>query len=277
VRATLPDGTVDRIEGFATEGEAGRWITNESVAWLHARRRSAYSNKYAIIQYLKDISEDGLFKLIIMTHNFDFFRTIEGRFVGYQNCLMASKNDQGISLAQATGIRNVFANDWKDHFFDDSRKKIASICFLRNLVEMTTGEKDPHFATLTSMLHWKPDSAKITVGDLDNIYNAICKTKGASPDPKKLVHVLITEEADACLAVAPGLNLENKIVLAVATRLAAERFMIDKIKDDKFVAGITANQTQALIGKFKEKFPTEEDAIKILDRVALIPLSFSAR
>jgi hypothetical protein len=29
VRATLPDGTVDRIEGFATEGEAGRWIKNE--------------------------------------------------------------------------------------------------------------------------------------------------------------------------------------------------------------------------------------------------------
>ena len=38
VRATLPDGTVDRIEGFATEGEAVRWIKNESIVWLHARR-----------------------------------------------------------------------------------------------------------------------------------------------------------------------------------------------------------------------------------------------
>ena len=37
VRATLTDGTVDRIEGFATEGEAGRWIKNESAAWLHTR------------------------------------------------------------------------------------------------------------------------------------------------------------------------------------------------------------------------------------------------
>ena len=26
VRATLLDGTIDRIEGFATEGEAGCWI-----------------------------------------------------------------------------------------------------------------------------------------------------------------------------------------------------------------------------------------------------------
>jgi hypothetical protein len=35
VRATLPDGTVDRIEGFATESEAGQWIKNESVVWLN--------------------------------------------------------------------------------------------------------------------------------------------------------------------------------------------------------------------------------------------------
>jgi hypothetical protein len=38
VRATLTDGTVDRIEGFATEGEAGRWIKNESLIWLSEKR-----------------------------------------------------------------------------------------------------------------------------------------------------------------------------------------------------------------------------------------------
>jgi hypothetical protein len=37
VRATLTDGTVDRIEGFATEGEAGRWIKNESSVWHYER------------------------------------------------------------------------------------------------------------------------------------------------------------------------------------------------------------------------------------------------
>jgi hypothetical protein len=37
--ATLTDGTVERIEGFATEGDAGRWIRNESVVWL--RRQHA--------------------------------------------------------------------------------------------------------------------------------------------------------------------------------------------------------------------------------------------
>src|SRR5208282_4510140 len=40
VRATLPDGTVDRIEGFATEAEAGRWIKNQSSIWVHEKRET---------------------------------------------------------------------------------------------------------------------------------------------------------------------------------------------------------------------------------------------
>ena len=36
---TLLDGRIDRIEGFATEGEAGRWIKTEATVWLHNRSR----------------------------------------------------------------------------------------------------------------------------------------------------------------------------------------------------------------------------------------------
>jgi hypothetical protein len=229
-----------------------------------------YQNKYAIIQYLKDMSEDGHLKMIVMTHNFDFFRTVQGRFVGYGNCLMASKNDAGVTLAQAAGIQNIFANDWKPAFFSDSKKKIASICFLRNLVEMTTGETDPHFLTLTSMLHVKTDSSTINVSHLDAIYNALCKTAGASPNATMLVSDLITQEAASCLTAAAGLNLENKIVLAIAIRLAAERFVIAKIVNPAFVAAITSNQTQALIGEFKKRFPKEEASTKVLDQVAVM-------
>jgi IS1 family transposase len=40
VRATLPNTAPEQIYGFTTEKEAGRWIRNESIAWLYARRRS---------------------------------------------------------------------------------------------------------------------------------------------------------------------------------------------------------------------------------------------
>ncbi len=73
-----------------------------------------YKNKYAIIQYLMGISESPHFKQILLTNNFDFYRTVESRFVGYGNCLMTSKTSTGVALERAAGIKNVFLNDWKE-------------------------------------------------------------------------------------------------------------------------------------------------------------------
>ena len=81
---------------------------------------------------------------------------------------------------------------------------------------------------------------------------------------------LIEEEGGACLAAGNALGLEHKIVLAIAIRLAAEKFVVDKIKDPKFVAEITRNQTRELISKFKSKFPADDATIKVLDQVALM-------
>jgi len=228
-----------------------------------------YKNKYAIIEYLRDISEQPYFKQLILTHNFDFFRTICGRFVGYPNCLMASKSDTEVQLNQATGINNPFVKDWKPNFCKDPKKKIASIPFLRNMVEFTRGEKDPDFIRLTSLLHWKADSAGVTQGDLDGIFNSMFNRNEKSAKPGKKVMEVIEECADECLNAGEGINFENKIVLSIAIRITAEKFMIGKIKDDKFVAGVTANQTSELFNKYKQKFG-ENDASKTLARVLLM-------
>ena len=229
-----------------------------------------YKNKYAIIQYLLDIAERPNFKLIILTHNFDFFRTVNSRFVKYSGCLMAEKNGAGISLKQASGVKNVFINDWKLRFFTDAKKKIACIPFIRNLIEYTRGETDPAFLRLTSLLHWKADSATITVGDLDAIYNMTFGTKDSSADATKLVTDLITEQAGVCVLAGDGINFENKIVLSVAIRLCAEKFMVTNIADTVFVNSITANQSQALLTEFAKRFSSEADNIQVLQRVVLM-------
>jgi hypothetical protein len=38
VRATLPNSAPEQVRSFDTEGEAARWIKNESKVWLHSRR-----------------------------------------------------------------------------------------------------------------------------------------------------------------------------------------------------------------------------------------------
>lgn len=231
-----------------------------------------YQNKYAIIQYLIDIDEDRrLFKQIIMTHNFDFFRTINSRrLVCYPHCLMAVKGGGGVTLEQATGIRDVFSKDWKGAFKTNLRKKVACISFLRNLIQLTKGESDPAFAKLTSLLHWKADSASITVADLDTIYNNMFGETSASSNGTKPMIDIIKDEANLCMTASVGINLENKIVLAIGIRIGAEQFMVKKINDPAFVAGITSNQTQELLKQFKKLFSGDTKSIGVLGRVALM-------
>lgn len=229
-----------------------------------------YKNKYAIIQYLKDIAEDSNFKQIILTHNFDFFRTINSRFVKYSHCLMASKNNDHISLEQAIGIKNIFVNDWKPNFFQDTRKRIASIPFIRNIIEFTKGSDDPEYTKLTSLLHWKSESESITKGDLDAIYNSMFSTSEESSDKYKSMIDVIHEEANNCLSGCEGFNFENKIVLSIAIRIAAEKYMVQKINDPSFVDSIDSNQTPRLLAKFKELFVQEAKQIEVFQRVILM-------
>jgi hypothetical protein len=230
-----------------------------------------YKNKYAIIQYLDDIAQEAPFCQIILTHNFDFYRTLESRFVSYSHCLVAFKADGKLSLEQATGIKNVFVNDWKAAFFTDPRKRIASIPFIRNLIEYTSGEDDPDYGRLTSLLHWRPDTQTLTQEYLDTVYWTVFgKNDKQWKDKKSVVVDDIETEATKCLTAGSGFNFENKIVLAIAIRLTAERYMASRINDAKFLGGIKGNQTQKLLSRFKKDFPKEEVTIRTLSRVVLM-------
>jgi hypothetical protein len=183
---------------------------------------------------------------------------------------MASRGNDGISLVRAAGIKNVFVNDWKPKFFSDPKKRIASIPFIRNIIEYTKGEDDSGYKTLTSLLHWKEDSQTISERDLDSIYNSVFGTSGSSADPGHRVVDTIHQAANDCLTATDGVNFENKIVLAIAIRIAAEKFMAERIGDSEFVNSITANQTQALLARFRSQFSNEQDAIRVIQRVALM-------
>ena len=183
---------------------------------------------------------------------------------------MALKSTNGISLEQATGIRNVFARDFKPNFFSDPKKRIASIPFIRNLIEYTKEKNDPDYIKLTSLLHWKSDSAGITQGELCGIYNTTFGGTGTSNDDTSSVMEIIFQEADECLSARDGINFENKIVLSIAIRIAAEKFMVERIDDATFVSGIDSNQTFKLVEKFKELFSGDIDQIKTIQRVILM-------
>jgi len=228
-----------------------------------------YRNKYAIIQYLKDISKEDFFYQIILTHNFDFFRTLESRKIAtYNNCLFSYKTDTEIKLVKAEGIKNPFINDWKNDL-SNPKKLIASISFVRNIIEYVDGEANPDYLKLTSVLHWKADTENIFVSDLQSVFTTTIRniTFPSMTLTDKVVD-LIFNEADKCLIAPDGINLENKIVLSIAIRLKAEAFMISNIADKRPIDG---SQTGKLFGRFKKEFKGVRDTeITLLDEVCLI-------
>jgi hypothetical protein len=230
-----------------------------------------YKNKYAIIQYLYEITRYTNFRQLILTHNFDFYRTIHSRrLVEYPDCYMASKTTAGLSLRKADGFKNVFVNDWKPKFFKDPKKRIASIPFLRNLVEFSRGDSEPEYVKLTSLLHLKADTQTITEGDLDAIYARVCGTAGTAPNPTALVIDSIFAEAQNCLGAPQGANFENKIVLSIAIRLLAEKYKQKESSDQPFVDVIKSSQTSTLLDRFAKDFPGKTAQIKTVEKVLLM-------
>ncbi|MCW0459226.1 hypothetical protein NB717_000294 [Xanthomonas sacchari] len=228
-----------------------------------------YKNKYAIIEYLRDIADNSDFRQLLLTHNFDFFRTVASRYVNRKRLLMATRSNEGVKLESAYGVNNVFAH-WKTSFFDDATKKIACIPFIRNIIEYTQNIQDAKYLRLTSMLHVKADSEEITVAELDEIFRQVFGQQGASQNPNATVFQLIIETAEECLNAPQGVNFENKIVLSIAIRLLAEKFMVSKINDPTFVAGINSNQTNELYKRYREHPQMEAASNDVLRQVMLM-------
>lgn len=232
-----------------------------------------YKNKYAIIQYLKEMADHTDFKLVLLTHNFDFFRTLVSRgVVGYDRCFMAQKGETKIVLNQAEHVNNPFIRGFKKNFFTDGMQRAASIPFVRNILEYTKGDNNEDYITLTSLLHWKPDSISITNADLDKIFSETFHgqngiTWGAHAEP---VVDLLLQQADLALVADEGVNFANKIVLSIATRILAEQYMVAELQDPGFTDAIPANQTQALYQAFKARNLGTAETRETLDGVVLM-------
>ena len=191
-----------------------------------------YKNKHAIIQCLKDLNKHEFFAQIVLTHNFDFFRSIESSYVAYDRCLMANKGIDFIELVKAEGIKNIFVKKWKGHIPGDERILCASIPFVRNLIEYTKGDDDPDYLKLTSLLHWKSDTGSIKISDFLDIYNRLFGTTHSSIRGDDVLKDLLFQNADVIRDkhTHTGLCLEDKVLMSIAIRLRAEIYLIVKIR-----------------------------------------------
>lgn len=234
-----------------------------------------YKNKYAIIQYLSDIHKDNSFKQIILTHNYDFYRTIQSRLLDgstKRDCsFMALKDDNKITLI-GTG------HNYQSEPFSYWKKKLntplmllASIPFIRNLIEFKEGNSCNDFILLTSLLHIKNDTNTITIAQLKTVYDNVIISKGLEAYTQTdTIKTIFDNEVNKLVSntIAQGINLEEKIVLSIAIRMKAEEYMFSKVTDK---TPFRKNQTGNLFERFKNEFNgVLDEEINKLDEVNLI-------
>jgi hypothetical protein len=229
-----------------------------------------YKNKYAIIEYLKEILDSNIFYMIVLTHNFDFFRTVASRLnINRRHCFMTLKNDIEIKLVQAGYLKNVF-NHWKTKINTSNAILIASIPFVRNLIEYTLGETSSEYMTLTALLHIKEDSNNglqntetLELCDLEQIFSRTLLDQTFTFGDTSKVKEVIYLEAERISQLPENNDLENKIAISIAIRLKAEEYMINAINDSSFVNGIRSNQTLELYKEYKRRNPISSNLTQL--------------
>lgn len=244
-----------------------------------------YKNKYAIIEYISDISEyvdandEKLFKVLLLTHNFDFYRTVASRITKRGNSFIAFSDSGEIKFEKGQYTKNIFMNyktRLKDHYSDNIM--VASIPFVRNLIEYTEGDDNSDYLLLTSVLHYKNDTQSITLKQIQDIFNQYwCKNDKvnfADGRENELVYDILMQEGEKITDVEK-LEIENKLILSMAIRLKAELYMKNRIISDvpngiDIINEIYSkkNQSAWLIKGYKKHI--NDESMNVLELVAMI-------
>lgn len=249
-----------------------------------------YKNKYAIIEYLYELAQEPNIYMLILTHNFDFYRTIASRLsVDRSNRLIANYSNNALELEVEYYQDKPFKN-WKNN--PKEKYIFALLPFVRNLIEYgvdknisNTGED---YLFLTSLLHEKQDSQNITFGDIEPLYKHYAGVTQFDATVGANVPVLSKLYTVCDDITISDTKLENKIVLSIGIRHKAEEYMIQQIcnytgqitwrKNRHNYSGTNVdfmnfvknngNQTRELFNGFKQF--GDDEKIKVLNEVNIM-------
>lgn len=234
-----------------------------------------YENKYAIIEYLNDLSQDDSFRIILMSHNYDFFRIVNSRL----NCkysFLATKNENGTLQLEKNSLEpnnNIFikiVQDIKQKSVDNSIREVLSLIpFLRNLYEYKQDNENKN--KLTNLLHYKEGGMDLTLKDLDHIYQewSVCDFSNSEKSNCKVYDLICDEAYDISHQKQKKVNIINKLILSMAIRLKAELYMINKLGGFENIGEIKGEQTRVLLTKYKDSFD-DEYTIDLFEEVAMM-------
>ena len=242
-----------------------------------------YKNKYGLIDYLCEIKNDPNIQLIILTHNFDFYRT-SILALGKSQCnkYFAYKNLDNVITFYSTKNKHHHYyleisnfNNWKNN--PSIEKYIALIPFVRNLAQLKTSGKNSEVKYIDSFFHYDSSLDNKKMSDLKKIFEGQIENVNF---PKNI------DENELFLDVLSNLSkkiiesenvkeedLENKIVMGFYIRIFLEKFLYKTIQKN---GGQIPNEeniymkTQSLIEN-ASRYLTIEEKEKVTEANVIAP------
>lgn len=241
-----------------------------------------YKNKYAIIEYLADISKNQYIDLLILTHNFDFYRTVVSRVgIPREKCYIVQKSENAeLEMTNFGYLKDYFlkgiVKTIKDGNINTTSKKIkllSSIPFYRNLTEYMLLSTE--FLNLTCLLHLKSTPFDTTKLKLSNVWNMIpnnlkigFNNTFSTDKDENYLDLLRNIAKEICNSSTEEIVLENKIILSMAIRLELEKFLKPILVANNISLECKDVQTRCWSESAKPFLTIEQ--IKIVDEVNLI-------
>lgn len=237
-----------------------------------------YKNKYAMIEYLSELSSDNNIQLIILTHNFDFYRStcisLGGNLNSRLFAYLDTNEDVSLFNANSSDYESFqLFRDWKTR--NDIPSLISLIPFLRNLVELQEGDSSANYVMLCDYLHFNLNTPTLFLNSLSSIYSSNGIIHSTLSSSVSYWDLLVQETKNITSPVVES-DIKKKIILGLFIRLASDYFLLNNYKTNNGGANpiITPGQNWTKQLKRLALHYLTVDEKKLYDRAVTVAPSF---
>lgn len=238
-----------------------------------------YKNKQTLIDYIVKLEKDN-FKLIILTHSFDFFRALNIKLKAVKSMIMKKELKTNQKTQKKFMHQQLIGYEDGDIFsFINKNKRIeedigylfVNIVLGRQLAKYTN--KNNYNKYFINCLHMKKQTSNIK---MQNVYQKICKFFSFKETIIIYTHEFYLDALDnycekLILSISMvGLkeDLKNKICLSLAVRLNLEKYIIAELQKhpenkqiSKRINQIEENQTINLMQLYKDYYKDKNSTL----------------
>ena len=199
-----------------------------------------YKNKYAICRYIEELFKEKNIQVIVMTHNYDFYRCCSFFLskIPHKSLTASRLRFGAVELKNAghTELQDLsFIKSWSgelksepDSEANNATTLLAYFPVLRNIIEMDKGnDADPDYVLITQYLHYSTSYTK-NLNDLRPLFAKHSLKISELYYSMNFKDILFTVFESNSKKKIDVFDIRTKMALASVLRILFEKFVYDK-------------------------------------------------